>query len=453
MPGQESRHEAAGIEMIQISERYLTFFNRITKPAFIGLLLLVNCFAFWNFMLLSRDLIYGDHSADQLLLRPLYRPLRVPVRPVTQARQAIGRIGSDFAQVYFPAQNVSRLQDAFDPHRTLDPWRRPSRYAPLVIVACAASLCRLDFGQACFLHMLLQILLLYAVLYWAFWLLGIRKYFLASLLFVNICLFLTPVGLTWFERGQFSLYLASSYTVLVLGLVKRNPALMAAAALLAFIKWTSFPAVFVILAVYLVSSRSLAELKSNLFLVSIFGAVTGALLMVPALFTRGADTFVQGLLAQEFQDLPKGVSLLRYVPRVAVKLLPLAVILVGYINVRSKIGSLDWLVPYSAGVVTIMLVYPTRAYEYGLPTVLGFLPLLLFWTSQVGSERNITRYALVCAFLLFVLVASFSTRLVPSLFVLVQIYVVFALLLMLSPLLLSLSEYLIRRSASHMHQA
>ena len=32
---------------------------------------------------------------------------------------------------------------------------------------------------------------------------GLPQYLLPSLLFVNICLFLTPAGLSWFERGQF----------------------------------------------------------------------------------------------------------------------------------------------------------------------------------------------------------------------------------------------------------
>lgn len=406
----------------------------------IGLLLLLNVFAAWNFVLLSRDLLKGDKSADELLIHPIYRPLRIPARPNTEARQAVGRVGSDFAQVYFPALDVAHLQDAFDTNLTLDPWKRPSRYAPLVELACAATVCNFDFGVATCLHILIQLLLLYGVLYWMSRELRLQQYFLPTLLFVNVCLFLTPVGLSWFERGQFSLYLAASYPLLVMGLLKKRWPLVAAAALLAFIKWTSFPAIFVILVVYLLSARSLDELKSNMFLVSVFGAVTVALLAVPALFSAGAEAFVRGLLTQEMEDLPRGVSLLRYVPLLAVKLLPLAAIVAGILNARIARDPSAWLVPFSAGVVVIMLAYPTRAYEYGLPSVLGFLPLLFAWASDAEAEARVVRQALVWAFLLFIAAASFSTRLFPSLYMLVQLYVGISLAVALLPALLSAAQ-------------
>ncbi len=439
--------------MAQASDRYGVFVRRFGRPVLIGLLLLLNGFAFWNFLLLSRDLINGDNSADELLIHPLYRPMRVPVRPITEARQAVGRVGSDFAQVYFPAQDVPHLQDAFDASRTLDPWKRPSRYAPLVELACAATLCNLDFGIACFLHILIQLLLLYGVLYWMFRELRLQHYFLPTLLSLNVILFLTPVGLSWFERGQFSLYLAVSYPLLVMGLLKKRWMLVAAAAVLAFIKWTSFPPIFVILAVNLLSVKSLAELKTNLFLVSVFGAVVVALLVVPALFSSGADTFVRGLVTQEMEDAAKGASLLRYVPRLVVKLLPLAAIVLGYINARLNKDLSAWFAPFSVAVVVVMLVYPTRAYEYGLPSVLGLLPLLFAWFRGAQAEAGVVRQSLVWALLLFVAIASFSTRLLPSLLTLVQLYVGVSLALGLIPALLGLAQRRMTRSGLPVGQA
>ena len=426
--------------MIQFSDRQRMLLIRYGQPVLIGLLVLLNGFALWNFGLLTKDLIYGDKSADELLIRPLYHPIRVPVREITKARDAVGRVGSDFAQVYFPGLDVAHMQDGFDTSRTLDPWRRPSRYAPFVELACAATLCNFNFGLACFLHIVFQLLLLYAVLYWMFREFGIQQYVLPCLLFVNVCLFLTPVGLAWFERGQFTLYLSASYPLLIIGLLKKKWPLVAAAAVLAFIKWTSFPAVFVILVVYLLSSRSLREFKSNLALAAVFGGVVIALLVVPALFTQGTEAFVRGLLTQEMEDLPKGASLLRYLPRLAVKLLPLAVIALGYLSARGRKLS-DWLVPYAAGAVIIMLVYPTRAYEYGLPSVLGFIPLLMAWALQPGeADVRMIRQVLLYVFLLFIGLASLSTRLFSSLFSLVQFYVVVALVFMLAPAVLALAQ-------------
>ncbi|MGE5073708.1 MAG: hypothetical protein ACM3MF_09790 [Anaerolineae bacterium] len=424
--------------MIRLSESISPFLRKAWKPALIVVLALLNCFALWNFGLLARDLIAGDRSADELLLKPIYRPLRVPVRPATQLHQAVGRVGSDFAQVYFPAQDVAHMENAFDAGKTLDPWKRPSRYAPFVILACAATLCRFDFGVACVLHILLQLVLLYGLLYWSSRRLGVSEYFLPGVLFANACLFLTPVGLSWFERGQFSLYLAAAYLLLVMGLLRKEPAWVAAAALLAFIKWTSFPPIFVILVIYLLSTRDRNELKSHVLLVSVFGGVVLALLLLPALFVKGTDAFVRGLLVQELEDLPRGVSLLRYVPRLAVKLLPLGTILLGGLVALTRRIDVDWLIPCAAGVVPIRLMYPTRAYEYGPPSVLGFLPLLAAWVVRSHQKELPLRLLLVIAFLLFIVIASFSTRLLPSILAVVQLYMAISLACMLYPLLLAL---------------
>jgi heme A synthase len=164
------------------------------------------------------------------------------------------------------------------------------------------------------------------------------------------------------------------------------------------------------------------------------------LLALPALFTRGTEAFVRGLLMQEMEDLPKGASLLRYVPRLAAKLLPLAAIALGYISARGRRLS-DWLVPFALGAVILMLVYPTRAYEYGLPSVLGFTPLLMVWALQPGeSGARLIRQVLVYGFLLFIGFASLSTRLFSSLYSVVQFHVGMALLFMLAPVLLALAQ-------------
>jgi hypothetical protein len=228
-----------------------------------------------------------------------------------------------------------------------------------------------------------------------------------------------------------------SYPLLVIGLVKKQWTLVAAAAVLAFIKWTSFPAIFVILAVYLLSSKSLSELKSNLALVSLFAGVVAVLLVVPALFTQGAEEFVRGALLQELEDVPKGATLLRYVPRLVVKLLPLAALVLGAIGARRSRDQADWLVPCATGAVLLLLVYPTRAYEYGLASLLGFLPLLLWWRRQAGGEAGGIRQAMLYLYILFVSTASYSTRLFSSVYSVVELYLVVALAFLLAPVLLA----------------
>lgn len=410
------------------------FLARMWRPVLIGLLLIPNYIAVRNFVWLSSDLLQGDESANQLAPRPMIHPLRVPVRPITTSRQAVDRIGSDFAQVYFPAQDITHLQDAYDPARTLDPWKRPSRYAPMVILACAATFCNLDFGYATLLEMLFQTLLFYGILFWAFSVLGIRKYFVFSLLLVNLCLFATPAGLSWFERGQFSLYLASGYAVLLVGLIRRRPLLIVAAAALAFVKWTSFPAVFVILAVYFSGFRTPDDLRSRGILVGIFPLTILVLLVVPALFAQGTLGFLQGLLAQELGAVPKGISLLRVEPIWVVKLVPLAAILVGAVSARLEREQSNYLIPFAAGAVILMVIYPTLAYDYGLPSVLGLLPPLVFWVRDSGAGPQVARAMPLILFLGWVIAASFSTRLFPSLRLVIMSYVVVSGVLMPFPI-------------------
>jgi hypothetical protein len=388
-----------------------------------------------NLVSLSADMLYGGVSEKTLIPQPIYPLVRLPWTETTAQYQAAGRIGSDFAQVYFPAQATSQLQDAYIKDKTLDPWARPSRYAPAVILLCSATICRLDFGYASLLNMLVQLALFFFILYWALGVLNVRHQFLPSAVFVMVALFLTPVGLSWFERGQFSLYVAASYVLLMLGLITKRPALVALAALLAFVKWTAFPAIAIIFVVYLLNSKNLHELKFGLFNLGVFIAITAALCLIPILFARGTGVFLSGLVAQELRDNPTGLSLLKYVPRSVVKLLPLLLIVIGYVLARKTKREFTHLIPYALGVAALMLLYPTRANDYSVPILLGFVPLMIYWAGEQTPPEQLPARALLGAYFLFIMVASFSTRLTHSIPATMAIYLVFSAVLLASPLL------------------
>jgi hypothetical protein len=346
-------------------------------------------------------------------------------------------LASDFAAIYFPAQDPSHLGNAYSHDKTLDPWGRASRSAPLDILVCSLSVCRLQYGDASVLHILIQTLLFYLILYWAMRRLEIDRYFLMTASFANLCLFLTPVGLSWMERGQFSLYVASAYLLLMMGFITKEPTPVALAALLAFVKWTSFPASFVILAVFLVNSKNLIELKQRLFLTGVFCLTLAMLLLVPAAFASGTGSFLQGLLNQEMHDEPTGLSLLKYAPPLVVKLLPLILVVFGAFVARRERGSLMRLIPYAIGVAAMLIVYPTKANDYSVPTLLGFIPLMLLWMRQPDLQRGALAAAAAFVFALFLLVASFSVQLTHSLDLVVTIYIAFAVCFLVGPSLAS----------------
>lgn len=181
--------------------------------------LAIHLLVFNNVWHLSKDLIYGDNSAQELIPSPRYEFWRIPDSNFTRGFQGQNRLAADFAQIYFPAQDESI--SAYT-EETLDPWGRPSRYAPVLHELCRLTICNLSYGPASAVHLLVQSILFFVSFLYAFVILDIRKYALLGIFVLNVCLFLSPVGLSSFERGQFSLYVALSYLWLFLGLIRHN---------------------------------------------------------------------------------------------------------------------------------------------------------------------------------------------------------------------------------------
>jgi hypothetical protein len=408
----------------------------ISKPVMtflIFILILLNCFALRNFLLLSRDMIFGDFSAQRLVPLPLYSMERIPKNLITLKYDAVNRLGEDFAQIYFPAQDISSLENAYDQRKTLEPWHAASRMAPLIHFICAISICKLSYGYAAFWQLIIQILVFFLALYMAFKMLDSGQYFLPFLLFANLCLFLTPAGLSWFERGQFSLYVGSSYLLLLLGLLRKNLVWILFSALLAFIKWTSLPLIFVILSVYILNSKNLRELQYSL-LVAILYAFVFALLLLP--FMNTSLIFINGLVSQELSVRTDGLTLATYLPRYLVKALPFLLIIMGYVNARINKNHFMNLITFFGGSAIVLLLYPTLAYEYSVPTLLGLVPCLILWTQKSEHRQYTARISITCLFLCFIVIASFYHYFQSNGLTLIIIYMFFSIAFIASPAIL-----------------
>jgi len=349
-------------------------------------------------------MISGDFSAAKISPAPRYPFFRVP----TAEYQSLNRLGIDFAQVYFPSKAFSLLENNYS-KGAFEPLQRPSRYAPFLHYLCAVSICKFNFGLAAFLHMLLQMACFYFSFWYAFRRLGLKRYLGPSVLLVNYTLFLTPVGITWFERGQFSLYVALAYLWLILGLQTRNRFFILLSALFSFIKWTSLPFVFVILIVNIlvnarITSLDLKALKSSFLFAGLFAAVFG-LLSLP--FTYATKSYLLGLYRQELIQYGEGLSLMIFLPRVLIKTLPLLLIGLGWLAAR-RLKETLLLVPFFAGAAVILITYPTLAYDYSMPVLLGFIPLLMAWASLKSASSELVNATTVALFFIFLLGASFS---------------------------------------------
>lgn len=366
--------------------------------------------ALYQIFFLSRDMMLADGSIDKLIVQPRYNPLRIPDNPVTAKYDAIGRLGADLAQVYFPSQDISRLEEGYSADTTSDPWKRPSRYAPFVHFLCALSICRLSYGYAGVVHIFAQLFFFGVGFVIAFKEMQILRYLPSALFVLIICLFLTPAGLSWFERGQFSLYVALSYLWLFLAVLKERKDYAVFSALFAFIKWTSLPYLALFFCVYLLTVDNLKEFRKRAGLF-VFFVLTVELMLL--FFPKNSILFLAGLVSQEMYAPAFGISLTMILPRLAVKLLPVLLILLGYLLARRKGNSVVELVPYFTGSVIILLTFPAIAFEYNILSVFGLIPVVIFW-SKLPRTDGLFSNMLLYSFLLFIILASFSISIFKS---------------------------------------
>jgi len=379
--------------------------GRFAALLVLGVSLAVHAAAARNLLFFCSDMIHGDGAVARLVPGLRYWPMRVPRNELADRHLASARLAADFAQVYFPAQDFSRAREAYS-LETTDPWSRPSRYAPLVHRVCAATICRLPYGVAALAHLGAQYVLFAFSLAYAFYVLKLGSVrFAVALTLVNAGLFLTPVGLTFLERGQFTLYVGLAYLWLLLGIYCSRPLYFALAALFGFVKWTALPGMFVVVALWLAISpdrRTLAERVRRVLPM----ALVGAALLAP--FPVHAFHFLSGLADQENSFVPEGLSLVRVLPRWAVKALPLVLVALGGLRARrAAAAELPQIFPFVLGALVLMNVYPTLAYDYTVPCLFAAIPFALEWGRRAESATS-SAWALPMFFLVFASAASLA---------------------------------------------
>jgi hypothetical protein len=358
--------------------------------------------AFINFLLLSVDMIHGNGYGEKAVPQPFFGFTRMHEKPNTLEHNAINRLAVDFAQVYFPSQEFSALTQNYETGY-LDPWKRPSRYAPAVHFICSLSICKLDYGYASFAHMLIQIILFYLFFVFAFKILKMEEDMTNGVFIATLVLFVTPAGLGWLERGQFSLYVCLAYLLLILGLMKKNSLLIVASALFAYIKWTSLPFLFVIIVVHLSSSKDRKEFIKNSNMALIYLLI---ILFLSLAFRSRFIHFIEGLLLQEAYEEPSGISMTLLLPVWVVKGFPLVSIFWGYLCLVRNNRNFDKLIPFLTGTGILMLTYPTVAFEYNIPTLLCFIPLIFYWAKPLTLIHRLVKYG----FVLFIFLISYSNH-------------------------------------------
>lgn len=403
------------------------------RKVFIAVFLMVHLAIASQIFWLGQDILQGNGASERLTVSLRYPPMRIPATPIAIQYQAEKRLCADFALIYFPSQNRDYLRETYAIETTLDPWSRPSRYPPLLHLICSYTLCQLPYGAACLVHLAIETIVFWISFVFVFYKLKIKKYLWPGLLLLNACLFLTPVGLSFYERGQYTLYVGLCYLWLLLFLITGKRRYSVIAALFGFLKWTAFPFVLVVFTISFIRAENIIELKRR-----VVAAAGFAVVVVSLLFAVPADAliFVNGLFYQELTLIPMGNSLARILPLNAVKLLPFILILLGSMSRFCKKISLAFMIPFFVGAATILVTYPTFAFDYCVPYLTAFIPFLIYWANlpSVGRVAGLSVQYFYYFFLLLASYALFAFRYSESM--VIMNYVVVAILMIGVPFFL-----------------
>lgn len=374
------------------------------------------------------DCLLGNANTENLLVKPSCGFMRIDANDPNRG-EGQNRLGADLAQIYFPAKWQPAISKAYDSTSTLDPWHRPSRYAPLLHLICRYTLCQWPYGWASLFHVFFQLGLFLWTLHRTLLLFGKENYFQPCCLFCLVLIFLTPSGLSWFERGQYSFYLATGYLWFMSGLLLHKNRYFLYSALFGFIKWTSLVFYFMVFLYYLMQSFQQKNEKNRR------NALNGILIFTAVFFSLFLFTyqdsllFIQGALEQESNFLPTKMSLYHYLPSQIPKfILPLLLPITALALLsKPKSPSIQTL-PF--GLIVAFAVYamlhPTLSYDYNGPILLAFIPLLLHNLDTVTnpmifgiSQRfsiSITKNKILLAYASFCILFSYLLTMIKLVF-------------------------------------
>ena len=383
--------------------------SNVRRITLLVVLVLLHAGIALNVLPLAREMLYGDGSSRHMLVEPRHGFMRVPSSELAISYDAAGRIGADFAQIYFPTRSDGSTAYTTE---TTDPWHRSSRYAPFVHALCGWTICQFEFGKASLLHVSIQYAVFMGSVIIALVWLGFARLILVYLSFINALLFLTPVGLAMFERGQFSLYVASAYIWLLLTVLNRSILLGTMAAVLGYFKLTSLPFMFVTAVTWVMNARGGIDLYQRARVVATVGAT---ILLLFMLFYDEGLRFLSTILKQEYLGRPAGNTLMNIAPTYVVKALPFALLFASvWLARKCALDSLCWF-PLVLAVAVLFCVYPTVSYDYSAPTLYGLLPFVLWWNAPPGRGRVASNLVVTWGFPLFATFVSLAgSPLIPD---------------------------------------
>ena len=335
----------------------------------------------------------------------IYTLMAVPgTSPVSGAP---GAAGADFSQVYTSALALRHGESAYRPKspQFADRFSRLPNYPPLTNWICI-PLTLLPYYAALLVHTGLSLLALFGVTVFVLIRMGLRRHLWGVVLAQASLYFLTPIGFTHFERGQFDLLVATSFLLcFACVFARRNPfGLAALSGFLGALKWTAIPFLgcFAVLG-FLLGAR--AKRWGFVVMLAVVALGTG-------LFWRGILEYWTSLRFYEIDPAPFGLTLQNFLPRIWAKLAPVLVTAAVAIFALARFPTADRprilraiSAPFALALTNLSICFGTYSYEYRTVATLGMVPALIVWLEIEPAVPASTKVATSAAFGLFLIVA------------------------------------------------
>ena len=315
-----------------------------------------------------RVLLYvGDPQG--LFPKPFYSPIPVP---------KLGSTGADFSQIYFGALRLRR--EGVSPFQapSADPFDRPPGYPPLTYWL-TVPLTLLPYHWALLVHMAGQFIVFAAAMIVALGLTGCLRWWPAVAATVLPLLVMTPIGLSFIERGQFDLYVAACYALAFTALYQPHVSLLVAVGVLAAIKWTALPFLLIL------SVRILAGTDRR----PRWRILIGPAVVLACVLTLDGARSLQALASWELGGAPRGLTFGRLMPFWLAKSLPLLTVLLAAAWLRWWSEPADrqrrFLVaslPLAATLAIQGGAMGSYSSEFRTVALLGLVPALAIWLKR-----------------------------------------------------------------------
>ena len=332
----------------------------------------------------------------------------MPVPGTSSVMGSPGAAGADFSQVYTSALALRHGESAYHPKTEAfrDRFGRPAGYPPLMNWLYV-PITWLPYDAALLAHVLVSLAALFGVSAWALSAAGLARQ-IPLLLLAQACLFfLTPIGVTHLERGQFDLHVAAviglcfACTFLDRSLVRAAVTAGIAGAL----KWTALPFLGCYSALGFVASSGLRRWA--------FFIMPALTFLATAVFWKGVADYWYTIQVFEIDAQTYGLTLQHFMPRAVAKAAPVVVTLAFGVWVLLRARSSGERItsfrsvsaPFALGLTNLGVCFGTLSYEYHTVTTLGMLPGLVVWTCRTDDVAAWVKSFVCGAFGVFVVVA------------------------------------------------